>query len=90
MNAYWVEGLYIPKKGRGRAALEPFGRVIWANSPEDAARLATESLAGGQWKEGPSVSQKTEEQQMRAAGAPELPGFGAPAAGPGKKRKPPR
>jgi hypothetical protein len=87
MKAYWVEGLYISKKAKGRAAVEPFARTIWANSPEEALRLATESVAGGQWKEGPTVSQKTEEQQMRASGAPELPGFGAALKKPARKSK---
>jgi hypothetical protein len=87
MKPYWIEGLFIPKKAKGRAAVEPFARTIWANSPEEAIRLATESLEGGQWREGPHVSQKTEEQQMRVAGAPELPGFGVAQKKPIRKHK---
>lgn len=86
MKPFWVEGIYIPKKGKSRAAIEPYARTIWANSPEEAIRLATESLEGGQWKEGPTVSQKTEEKQMRAAGAPELPGFSAALNKPARKK----
>jgi hypothetical protein len=77
MPQYFVEGLYIPKKSLKQAhkMVEQFARVVWANTPAEAIRQATEELTGGQWVEGPTVS-TTEEQRMRQSGAPELPGFG--------------
>ena len=91
MKAYWVEGLFASvktlKKNRKNRPLsvsevEPFAATIWANSPEEALRLATDQLEGGAWVEGPQISLTSEEQRMRAMGAPELPGFQMP-----KKRK---
>ncbi len=87
MNPYWIEGLYVTRRGLAKAKksgqitpadIEPFGRVIWAMNPEDALRLAAQELKGGQWTDGPRVSKTTEEQRMRNLGAPQLPGFGAP------------
>ena len=92
MEQYWVEGLFANAQGVRKAhksgvypasAIEPFARGIWANSPEEAARLATEALKGGEWLEGPSISRLTEEQRMRSIGAPEFPGLGAP----GRKKR---
>jgi hypothetical protein len=88
MESYWVEGVYIPKRAlkkahKGgqalRSSLEPFARSLWAVSQEDALRLATEALQGGQWVEPPRVSQTSEERLMRSLGAPELPGLFAPS-----------
>jgi hypothetical protein len=78
MPQYFVEGLFTPKKSlkKARKTVEPYARVIWANTPAEAARQASEELAGGQWVEGPTVSDTTEEQRMRQIGAPEFPGFG--------------
>ena len=80
MNPYFVEGLFIPKKSLKRVnkPVEPYARVVWADSPAEAIQIATQALAGGQWVEGPTISSTTEEQRMRQSGAPELPGFGAP------------
>jgi hypothetical protein len=82
MESYWVEGLFIPPKKKNRktetgalSKIEPFAKTIWANSPAEAIRLATEELASGQWVEGPAVSRQSEEQRMRAMKAPELPGM---------------
>jgi len=84
MKWYWVEGIFLTKQGfkhskkTGEVSstdLEPFSKLIWANSPKEAGQLATEMIGGGQWTKGPKVSEKTEEQRMRAMGAPELPGF---------------
>ena len=82
MKQYFVEGLFIGKKaGRrkssGSTNAEPFARSFWASNPAEAAQMATEALGGGYWIEGPHVGATTEEQRMRAIGAPELPGFGA-------------
>jgi hypothetical protein len=84
MQAYWVEGFYIPAKGTKKskrdknyptAEVELYARAVWANNPDDAVRLATEDLGQGVWKAAPRVSKKTEEKSMRAQGAPQLPGI---------------
>ena len=93
MPQYYVEGLYATKLGVKKklktgvyppASIEPFARTIWANSSKEAIQLATTELAGGEWTEGPHISQITEEQRMRSMGAPEFPGL---AAKPSKIRK---
>lgn len=93
MQQYYIEGLFVTKQGVNKtrktgviplSSIEPFAKTIWANSPEEALRLATLDLAGGQWTEGPSVSKVSEEQRMRDLGAPQFPGFTPPAR---KKRK---
>ena len=84
MDAYYVEGLFVihqtnkrskrnAKAEQGR--IEPFAKTIWAESPEEAVKIATQELKGGQWVQTPRVSQTSEAQRMRALGAPELPGF---------------
>jgi hypothetical protein len=87
MPYYYVEGIYLSKKalrrtmksGRvGAGDVEPFARSFFAASPAEALQLAAEAIEGGEWVEPPRVSQTSEEQRMRQAGAPELPGFGAP------------
>lgn len=84
MDQYWVEGLFANARGVSKAhktgtypasSIEPFARGIWANNPDEAIQLATEALKGGEWVEGPVVSLLTEEQRMRAMGAPEFPGL---------------
>jgi len=84
MKAFWVEGLYLNKRGVNKAKktgtyqqsyVEPFAEVVWANTREEALRYATEKLEGGEWLEEPKVTVKTEEQRMRSLGAPELPLF---------------
>ena len=84
MPQYYVEGLYATKQGVKKkhktgvypsASIEPFARTIWANSSKEAIQLATAELAGGEWTEGPHVSQITEEQRMRSMSAPEFPGL---------------
>ena len=97
MKQYYVEGLYINRSAlkranrRGHIAqadIEPFAKTFWADSPAQAERMATEALEGGQWTEGPRVGANSEEQRMRAMGAPELPGFSAaPKKSRTKKRK---
>ena len=87
MQKFYVEGIYLSRRGVQKAKksgrytntdLEPFARAFWAESADDAMRQATEALEGGQWIEGPRLGKKSEEDRMRAMGAPELPGFGAP------------
>lgn len=93
MEQYYIEGLYANKQGVKKAlktgviphnSIEPYAKTIWANSSAEAIRLATQELDGGEWTEGPKASKVTEEKRMRNLGAPQLPGFGAPAR---KKRK---
>jgi hypothetical protein len=90
---YYVEGLFANQQGVKRkrktgvlpaGSIEPYAKTIWANSPQEAIRMATSDLAGGEWTEGPRVSQTTEEQRMRSMGSPELPGFST--GGPKKKK----
>lgn len=94
MGHYFVEGLYVTRLGIKKArksglippgCIEPYAKTIWANGPEEAIQIATQELAGGEWTEGPRVSKTSEEQRMRAIGAPELPGFGPTA--PKKKKR---
>ncbi len=84
MSQYYVEGLFVNnvvvKKKRKTGsypanAIEPYAKTIWANSPKEAIQVATQELEGGEWTEGPRVSQVTEEQRMRSLGAPEFPGL---------------
>ncbi len=84
MPQYYVEGVYATKQGVKKKhktgaypknSLEPYAKSIWANNPKEAIQLATAELAGGEWTDGPRVSQVTEEQRMRSMGAPELPGL---------------
>jgi len=82
MPQYYVEGLYATKQGVKKklktgtypaSSIEPYAKTIWANSPKEALQQATEELAGGEWIKKPHISQTTEEQRMRALGAPEFP-----------------
>lgn len=82
MQPFYVEGLVLRSpaargKGKGKQGheIEPFGQVFWAQTAGDALRMANEALGNGQWLEGPTVSERTEEQRMRKLGAPQLPGF---------------
>ncbi len=84
MKPYWVEGVYITRQalskatgkgGYSQADLEPYAKIVWAGSFDEALEYATQELGGGQWLKTPRVSQRTEEQRMRAMGAPELPGL---------------
>jgi len=85
MRKYWVEGTYVSqrtlKRDKKRAAradptdVEPFSMAFWANSPEEALRMAQEKLDKGVWVEGPTIVKQSEEDRMRTMGAPELPGF---------------
>jgi hypothetical protein len=96
MTQYYVEGLFasaraVKKKHKtGRlppGAIEPYAKSIWADSPKEAIRIATEELAGGEWTDGPKVSQTSEEQRMRSMGAPELPGLSLQPSTKKKRRK---
>ncbi len=103
MKSYFVEGVYILRqKGKRKTAApataEPFAKTIWASNVEEALQLATLELGGIEWVQGPKVSQSSEEQCMRAMGAPELPGFSeltkpgrsAPRRAPRKSARKPR
>jgi hypothetical protein len=93
MLQYYVEGLFVSKqvlKKKHKAgtfpasSIEPYAKSIWANNPAEAIQIATQELLGGEWTEGPRVSQLTEEQRMRSQGAPEFPALSRPLT---KKRK---
>lgn len=84
MPQYYVEGLFANKQGVKKQlktgiypakSIEPYAKSIWANSPKEAIQIATAELEGGEWTEGPKLSQVTEEQRMRSVGAPEFPGL---------------
>jgi hypothetical protein len=84
MPYYYIEGLYanslgVKKKHKEgsypKNSIEPYARTIWANTPKEAVQKATDELEGGEWTEGPHLSQVTEEERMRSLGAPQLPGF---------------
>jgi hypothetical protein len=84
MPQYYVEGLFANKQGVKKKhktgvypinSIEPYTKSIWANSPREAIQIATIDLNGGEWTEGPHLSQITEEQRMRSLGAPEFPGL---------------
>jgi len=94
MPQYYVEGLFVNKHGVKKkhatgkyppGSIEPYARSIWANSPKDAIQIATNELEGGEWTEGPKVSQVTEEQRMRSMGAPEFPGLSSRPASKSKR-----
>lgn len=96
MAKFYVEGLFANKQAVKKKritgsfppeAIEPYARTIWANSPREAIQIATEELQGGEWTEGPKVSQTSEEQRMRSMGAPELPGFSSAPTAKKKYRK---
>jgi hypothetical protein len=95
IKRYYVEGLFIPRKHLKKVQqgnrpvpieVEPFARTFWANDPGEALRLAAEALDGGQWLETPRISMTSEEQRMRQAGAPELPGFAPPPVSSARKK----
>jgi hypothetical protein len=84
MPQYYVEGSFANKQGVKKKrktgvypinSIEPYAKSIWANSPKEAIQIATTDLDGGEWTEGPHLSQITEEQRMRSMGAPEFPGL---------------
>ncbi len=81
---FYIEGSYVTPQGVKKKrktgtypanSIEPYAKTIWANSPKEAIQIATADLIGGEWTEGPRVSQVTEEQRMRNIGAPEFPGL---------------
>jgi len=93
MPQYYVDGLFANKQGVKKKrktgaypanSIEPYAKSIWANSPKEALQIATTELDGGEWIEGPRVSQITEEERMRSMGAPEFPGL---AINSSKRRK---
>jgi hypothetical protein len=95
MAQFYIEGVYATLQGVKKKqktgsypanSIEPYAMTIWADNPEEALRLATEELGGGEWIEKPKISQVTEEQRMRLQGEPEFPGFSISAPKP-KKHK---
>jgi hypothetical protein len=93
MPHYYVDGLFANQQGVKKKhktgsyppnTIEPYAKTIWANSAKEALQIATSELGGGEWTEGPHVSQVTEEQRMRSMRAPEFPGLSVRAT---KKRE---
>mgnify|MGYP007023849858 CR=1 FL=1 len=76
MKQFFVEGLVIGQTANLRSKrsgeVQPFSRSYWANTAEEALRLAREDMPGTHWIEGPRLARQSEEQRMRQAGAPEL------------------
>ena len=84
MAQFYVEGVYANRQGVKKKhktgsyptnSIEPYAKTIWANSPKEAVDIATAELEGGEWIEGPRISQITEEDRMRAMSSPEFPGL---------------
>jgi hypothetical protein len=84
MPQFYVEGVFTTRQGVKKrrktgaypaSSIELYAKSIWANNPKEAAQIATEELAGGEWIEGPRINHVTEEQRMRSMGAPEFPGL---------------
>jgi hypothetical protein len=84
MEQYRIEGIFINRRGVKRlikdglphpADIEPFTKAFWAANADEAFQEATYALNGGEWVEKPRISIISEEERMRALGAPELPGL---------------
>lgn len=79
MKLFWIEGLISQKADASRknrsSTTKPFSQSYWANTAQEALQLALQDNPKLRWIEGPSVSETSEEQRMRAMGAPELPWF---------------
>ncbi len=95
MPQFYVEGLFANKQGVKKklktgsypsSSIEPYAKTIWANSAREAIQVATLDLDGGEWTEGPRISQTTEEQRMRSQGAPEFPGLSSKPSRPKKSK----
>jgi len=87
MRKYWIKGLYLEPAGlkkmkeNGRIPQEDLDTIeiaCWAESPEEALQEVEQQFTDGKWIEGPEVVETSEEQRMRAMGAPELPGMSIP------------
>jgi hypothetical protein len=87
MRKYWIKGLFLEPAGvkkmkkNGHVPQENLNSIeiaCWADSPEEALQEVEQQFTGGKWIEGPEVVDTSEEQRMRAMGAPELPGIEAP------------
>ena len=97
MKPFYIEGVYQPRQTPKKAArpgaapaggVEPYAKTIWANSVDEAIRLAKDEMEGVVWVEGPRQGRKSEEKRMQELGAPQLPGFDVPAArSPGGRKK---
>jgi len=89
MKQFFVEGLVIPNRKAGRSKVkpevEPFSHSYWANTAEEALKMAREEMAGAEWVEGPRLARQSEEQRMRKIGAPEL--FSSPSIKKSTQRK---
>jgi len=93
MKQFFVEGLALSKRGvqkrsqgrtTGTGDMEVISVSVWAETPDEALKEAAAQLKGRQWQGKPRITTVSEEQRMRDAGAPELPGMDAAKA---KKKK---
>ena len=78
MKQFWIDGLLALRSGSSRGknvGVKLYSQSYWANTAQEAVNLALQANPGARWIEGPTVSETSEEQRMRAIGAPELPGL---------------
>ncbi len=84
MAQFYIEGAFVTRLGLKKkrktgayptGSIEPYAKTIWAESSQAALQIATAELDGGEWTDGPHISQVTEEQRMRSAHQPEFPGL---------------
>jgi hypothetical protein len=74
MKQYFVEGIVVPRRVKGRSKNNGPERVsvaVWAETPKDALIEARKTVDASEWIEGPTLA-LSEEERMRAEGAPEL------------------
>ncbi len=71
MQKFFIEGIIAARKGAKKGRPEPVTLAVWANSREEALTEARRAAGAVDWVEGPRIGQ-SEEQRMRAMGAPEL------------------
>ena len=87
MKQFFIEGLIIPRRARAqsKASAERVSLSVWAETPKDALREAQKSVNALEWIEGPELT-LSEEQRMRAGGAPELFNYSKETAKPARKK----
>jgi len=87
MRKYWIRGLFLKPTGVRKmkrigqipqADLDTIEIACWAETPVEALQEVAHQFTAGKWIEGPEVVETSEEQRMRAMGAPELPGISVP------------
>jgi hypothetical protein len=66
MKQFFIEGVISKKGSRERVSI-----AVWAETPGEALKEARKQVGARQWVQGPELT-LSEEQRMRAEGAPEL------------------